>query len=65
MGPGPVPQAGVAWHQPPPRQDLEAGYASAPSGPVAIPIPPNAGWEEGHVVAELVVRTPQQQAKQA
>ena len=34
------------------------GEPSAPPQQVAIPIPHNAGWEDGHVVAELVVRAP-------
>ncbi|KAI8465065.1 MAG: hypothetical protein J3K34DRAFT_525687 [Monoraphidium minutum] len=58
VAPGPMRQAGLGgWLG-------ERGVSPAPHpahpgpGGVSIPIPPHTGWEDGTVVAELVVRTP-------
>jgi hypothetical protein len=51
--------AGSIFEQPAGRKggDLEAGGGGAPPA-AAAPVPVGAGWEEEHVVAELVVRAP-------
>jgi hypothetical protein len=69
IAPGPIVQGGFggewdggahAHSHSPPRQPGAGGA----SGSVAIPMPPGAGWQDGTVVAEVVLRAPsKQQAK--